>query len=118
MAHCAAELFLGDFLMGDRLNDLRTGYKHVGSGLDHEHEVGDCRRVDSAAGTRAHDGRDLGHYARGEGVAKKNVGIAGERGDPLLDPRTTRVVEANNRRADLHREVHNLADLCCIGLRQ
>ena len=54
----------------------------------------------------------------GERVAQEDVGVAGERLDALLDARAARVVEADDRRADLHREVHHLADLLGVRARE
>ena len=51
-------------------------------------------------------------------VALEHVGIAAERGDAFLDARAARVVEADHRRADLHRLVHHLADLLGVRFRQ
>ena len=48
-------------------------------------------------------------------VALEHLGIAAERGHALLDARAARVVQADHRRADLHRGVHDLADL--LGMR-
>ena len=62
--------------------------------------------------------RDLRHDAGGHHVALEDVGIAAERGDAFLDARAARVVEADHRRADLHRVVHDLADLLGVGFGQ
>ena len=59
-----------------------------------------------------------GTTPRGEHVALEHLGIAAEAGDPLLDARAAAVVEADHRRADLHRRVHHLADLLRVALRQ
>ena len=61
---------------------------------------------------------DLRHHARGQRVAQEDVGVAAERGDALLDARAAGVVEADDRRAVLHRQVHHLADLLGVGLGQ
>ena len=55
---------------------------------------------------------------RGEHVALEHLGIAGEAGDAFLDARAAAVVEADDRRADLHRHVHDLADLLRVALGQ
>ena len=97
------------------LHDLGAGDEHVGGVLDHEDEVGHRRRINRAAGAGAHDHRDLRDDARGQHVALEHLGIAGERGDPVLDPRAAGIVEPDHRGADLHRLVHDLADL--LGMR-
>ena len=116
--HRAAELFLGDFLVGHRLDHVGAGHEHVARALDHDVEVGDRRRVDRAARARPHDRGDLRHHARRERVAQEDVGVAGEREHAFLDPRAARVVEADDRRAHLHREIHDLHDLRGVGLRE
>ena len=72
-------------------------------------------RIHRAAGAGAHDQRDLRDHAASHHVALEHVGIAAERSDAFLDARAARVVEADHRRADLHRLVHDLADL--LGMR-
>jgi hypothetical protein len=72
-------------------------------------------RIHRAAGAGAHDHADLRDHAAGHHVALEHVGIAAERGHAFLDARAARVVEADHRRADLHRLVHDLADL--LGMR-
>ena len=114
--HRAAELFLGDVLVGHRLDHVRPGHEHVARPLHHDVEVGDRRRVDRAAGAGPHDGRDLRHHARGQRVAQEDVGVAAERHHPFLDARAARVVQADDGRAHAHRQVHDLADLGGVGL--
>jgi hypothetical protein len=53
-----------------------------------------------------------------EHVALEHLGIAGEAGDAFLDARAAAVVEPDHRRADLHRHVHDLADLLRVALGQ
>ena len=114
----AAEGLRIDLLVGHGLHDVGTGHEHVARPLDHDREVGHRRRVHRAAGARTHDHRDLRHDARGHDVAQEDVGVAAERGDALLDPRAAGIVEADERCADLHREVHDLADLLGVRLGQ
>ena len=114
----AAERLRVDVLVGHGLHDVGSGHEHVARALDHDREVGDRRRVHRAAGTRAHDHRQLRHDARRQRVAQEDVGVAAERHDALLDPGATRVVEPDDRRADLHRQVHDLADLLRVRLGQ
>ena len=114
----AAELFGGDRLARHLLHDLRAGQEHVARAPRHPDEVGDGRAVDRAARARPEDEADLRHDARVEDVLQEDVGVAGQRVDALLDARAARVVEADHRRAHLGREVHDLADLLRVGLRQ
>ena len=108
----------GHRLVRHRLHHVGAGDEHVGAVLHHEDEVGHRRRIDRAAGAGPHDQRHLRHHARGQHVALEHLGIAGERGDALLDARAAAVIEADHRRAHLHRLVHDLADLLGMGLRQ
>ena len=56
--------------------------------------------------------------ARRERVAQEDVGVAAEREHAFLDARAARVVEPDDRRAHLHRQVHDLDDLRGVRLRQ
>ncbi len=114
----AAELLLGHFLVRDRAQDVRAGDEHVARALDHDVEVGDRGRVDGAAGARPHDRGNLRDDARSERVPEEDVGVAAEREHALLDARATRVVEPDDRRAHLHRQIHDLDDLRGVGFRQ
>ena len=107
-----------DDLVGHGPDDVGPGHEHVARALDHHGEVGDRRRVDRSPGARTEDHRDLRHDAGGEDVAQEDLGIAAQRRDALLDPRAARVVEPDDRRPDLHREIHDLADLLGVRLRQ
>ena len=118
VGHGTAEEFRIDFLVGHGLHDVRTGDEHVARVLDHDGEVGHRRRVDGAAGARSHDDGDLGHDPGREDVAQEDVGVATERRDAFLDPRATGIVETDDRRTDLHGQVHDLADLLGVRLRQ
>ncbi len=50
------------------------------------------------------------HHARRQHIALKYFGITAKAGDALLNPRAPRIVQTNDRRPDLHRHVHDLAD--------
>ena len=114
----AAEPLRVDVLVGHGLHDVRPGDEHVARALDHDGEVRDRRRVHRSPGARAQDDRELRHDAGRQGVAQEDVGVAAERHDAFLDPRAAGIVQADDRRADLHREVHDLADLLGVRLRQ
>src|SRR4030095_11788516 len=64
------------------------------------------------------DRGDLRHHAGGQRVAEKDVGVAAERDDALLNPGAAGVVEPDDRRAHLHRQVHYLDDLGGVRLRE
>ena len=101
--------------MGHLADHVRPGDEHIGAVLHHHGEIGDRRRIDRASGAGAHDRRDLGHHPGGQGVPEEDVGIPGQGDHPFLDPRAAGIVQAENRRADLHRHVHQLADLLGEG---
>ena len=114
----AAELLGGHGLVGDGLHHVRAGDEHVGGVAHHEDEVGHRRRIDVAAGARAHDHRDLRDDAGGEHVALEDLGIAAERRHAFLDARAAGIVEADDRRAVAQRHVLDLGDLLGMRLRQ
>ena len=114
----AAEELAIHVFVGHGLHDVRTGDEHVARAFDHDGEVGDGRRVDRTTGTRSEDHRDLRHDPGRQDVAQEDVGVAAQRHDAFLDPRAARIVEPDDRCADLHRQVHDLADLLGVRLRQ
>ncbi len=110
----AAQLVFGDFFMRHRLDHVRPGDEHVRGLVDHQNEVGDRRRIHGAARARPHDGRDLRHHAAVERVAQKNVGVAGQRHHAFLNASAARVIQADDRRAHLGGQVHDLHDLAGV----
>ena len=58
------------------------------------------------------------HDAAGQYVALEHLGIAAQARHTLLDARAARIIEADDRRADLHRHVHDLADLLRMAFGQ
>ena len=106
-----AQLLECHVLPGDGLHDVGAGDEHVRRLLDHEHEVGDRRRIDGAAGARPHHERDLRHDAGCLHVPPEDLRVAGERHDAFLDARAARVVDPDHRTPVLHGHVHDLADL-------
>ena len=114
----AAEFLGGHFLVSHGLHHFGARHEHVRRILDHQDEVGHRRAIHRASGTGAHDQRDLRHHPGGEHVALEHVGIAAKRIDAFLDAGAARVVEPDHRRADLHRVVHDLADLLRVGFGQ
>ncbi len=107
----APELFVRHVFLGDGANDIGAGDVHLAAALLHEDEVRDGRRIHRAAGAGAHYDRDLRDDAGSEYVAREDLAVAFEGDDALLDARAAAVVDADKRRAVLHREVHHLADL-------
>src|SRR5207237_1705290 len=80
--------------------------------------VCDGGAVDRAARARAHDATYLRDDAGGERVAQEDVGITAQRYDALLYARAARIVEADDGRADFQRQVHHLANLRGVRLRE
>ena len=107
----AAEILHRDLFVGGRLNHVGARDEHVGRVAHHHDEVGHRGRINRTAGAWTHDGGNLRDDARRQNVAEEDIGVAGERDDSLLDARAARVVDADDRAAVLHRQVHHLADL-------
>src|SRR5256886_12924633 len=101
--------------MRDGLDYVRAGDEHVRRVFDHDVEVGDRRTVNGAARAWAHDATDLRHETAGQGVAQKDVGVAAETDDAFLYARAAGIVQADNRRANLHRQIHHFADFFGVG---
>ena len=118
MGRGAAELLFGDFLVRHRLQHVGPGHEHVARVPDHDREIGDGRRVDRAARARAHDRGNLRHDARRQRVPQKNIGVTGEREHAFLNARAARIVQADDGRADLDRQIHDLHDLGGVGFRE
>src|SRR4029077_21114987 len=104
------ELVEGHLLAGRYPHHLRPGDEHVAEVLDHEDEVGDRRRVNRAAGGGTGDHGELWHDPRGLNVPVKDIGIAGQADDTLLDAGAAGVVDPDAGPAGAHRQIHDLAD--------
>ena len=104
--------------MRDGLDNLWSSDEHHARALDHERKVGQSGRVDRATRARPHDHRDLRDDARCSGVAHKDVAIAAQRQDALLDASTARVVDADQGSTHLERQILHLDDLGGVGLAQ
>jgi hypothetical protein len=111
-----AEFFLGNVGVGHGLDNVGTSDEHVRRVLHHHVEVRDRGTVNRAAGARAHDATDLRDYAARQGVTQKDVGITAEANHAFLDAGAARVVQTNNRNADLHRQVEHFADFFRVRL--
>ncbi len=116
--HGPAQFLKAHFFARDGLDDFWAGDEHVAGVFDHKDKVGHGRRVDGAPGARPHDGRYLGNHARGDHVAQKDVGIGAQADDAFLDARSARIVQADDGRAVLERQVHDLAHFFGVYLAQ
>ena len=112
------QVLFGHFLMRHRFYDVGAGDEHVAGLVDHDDKVGDRWRVHRSARARTQDRRQLRHHARGQHVAGKDLGVAGQRLDAFLNAGATGVIQANHRRANPHRQIHHFADLLRVGPRQ
>ena len=114
----AAEVLHRHVLAGDGLDDVGPGDEHRGGLVDHDREVGDGGGVDVAAGAVAHDHADLRDDAGGVHVAAEDLAVEAEGDHALLDPGAGAFVDADDRAAGLHGEVHHLGDLLAVDLAQ
>ena len=112
----AAEVLHGDVLAGDGLDDVRAGDEHLAGLIDHDDEIGERGGVHVATGCGTHDQRDLRDHAGGGDVALEYLAVEAERDDTLLDAGAGALVDADQRAAGLHREVHHLDDLLAVHL--
>ena len=115
MNRCTTELLLVNNFAQHFLNDLGTGEEHIGRVLDHQHEVGEGRRIDRTAGTGTHNAGDLRNDTRCKDVAFEYLTKTCHRSNTLLNAGTTRVIETDERSAYTHGHVHDLADLLGHG---
>ena len=86
--------------------------------FDHHVEVGDGRTINRTTGARSHDAADLRNHTARERVAQKDIGVTTETDYTLLNARAARIVESDNRRANLHRQIHYLANLFRVSFRK
>src|SRR6266436_6253722 len=102
--------------MGHRFDYIRTGDEHVRCVLDHNIEVRDRRTINRTARTRSQDATDLRDHSAGERVTQKNIRVPAETNNAFLNTGPPRIIKTNDRRSDLHSEVHYLADFFGVGL--
>jgi len=112
----AAEVLLADDLAGGGADHLGAGDEHVRRVLDHDHEVGQRRRVGGTAGAGPGDDRDLRHHARKQRVVVEDPAVARERVHAFLDARAAAVVEADHGDAALEGGGQHLNDLGGVAL--
>ena len=112
----SAQVFLGDGLAGDLLDDAGARQEHVGRVFHHQGEVGQGGGVNGSAGAGTEHAADLGDDAGGQDVALEDLAIARQGVDPFLDPGASAVVEADDRSPVAQGHVHHLADLFGHGL--
>ena len=108
---CSPQLVVRDDLARGRLHHVGAGDVELSDSPHHHDEVGQGGRVDrSARGGTEHRGY-LGHDAGVPDVSLEDGAVPREAVDALLDARAAGVDEADDGRAAVGREVHDLAYL-------
>ena len=118
MRRGTAQFFGRDHLIGHRFDHIGPRDEHIRAVFDHQNEIGHRGGINRAAGARTHDQADLRHHARSQNIALEHFGISCERGNPLLDTRSARIVYANHRRAILQRHIHDFTNFLGMRLRE
>ena len=116
LLECGPELVHRDVLAGHLTDDVGAGDEHVRLILDGDHEVGRHGRVHGTARALAEHDRDLRNVPRRGVLTPRDLRVVRERGDGVLDPGAARVVDPDDRAADLDREIHDGADLLAEAL--
>ena len=101
---------MGDDLAGGSLHHVGASDVELSDSPHHHDKVGQGWGVDRSAGGGAEHGGDLRNNAGVPDVSLKDGAVSGEAVDALLDARAARVDEADDGRAAIGREVHDLAD--------
>src|SRR5216684_1617959 len=107
----AAQGVEGDVFTSGDANHLRAGDEHVADLVDHKGEIGHRRRVNSPAGARSQDQAQLRDQAARLDVAPEDLGVPGQGDHALLDARSARVVDADDRDSVAQGHVHDLDHL-------
>ncbi|MPM58240.1 hypothetical protein SDC9_105071 [bioreactor metagenome] len=113
-----AEFLHRDVLAGHRADDLGAGDEHLTGLVDHDDEVGECRRIDVAAGSRAHDHADLRDDSGGLHISQEDVAVGTQRNHAFLNAGTAALVDADQRAPGGGGEVDDLGDLRAVDLAQ
>jgi len=116
--HRAAQLLEADVLVSHRADHVGAGHEHIRCIFDHKYKVGQRRAVNRPTRARPHDHAELGNHAAGERVAQEDVRVAAQADDALLNPRSARIVQADDGRAILDRHIQDLADFLGMGFAQ
>ncbi len=106
----ASKIFLRHVFVSDGFDDVGACHKHVTGFVDHKNKIGERGRIHSTAGARPHNGGDLRNNSARESVAQKDIRVTGQRDNALLDPRASRIVQADDRRAGFQRQIHDFHD--------
>ena len=107
----ATELLHGNVLTCNGFDYLRAGDEHIAVLLGHHDEVGQRRAIYCSTRARAENNRYLRHNAGSENVTFKNLCVTCERASTFLNTCATRVIQTDDRCAEFHSLVHDVANL-------
>ena len=110
----SAEILGRNRFVGNLLYNLGSCNEHVADVVDHEYEVGNAGRVNSAAGTGTCDDRNLGNAARSCGVCKKDVAVRSKRSNALLNTGSAGIVDADQRTTVFASHINYGSDLLSV----
>ena len=111
----ASQLFHRNILVCHGFDDIRAGDEHVARSFCHDDEIRHGRRVHRPSGTRADDRGYLRDDSRSQHIPQEDVRIPAQAFHTFLNPGSSRIIEPDHRRPDLHGQVHDLDDLGGIG---
>ena len=111
MCISTTQFFFSYFFMGNRLDHVRTGDKHMAFFFHHKNKIGQRRRIAGSSGTRSEDRRNLRNHSRGHRILIENGSISGQTADPFLNTGTTRIIQGNYRRSVFQCQLLHLDDL-------
>jgi hypothetical protein len=112
----ATQFLFADLFVRHSLDDVRPSDEHIATVPHHDHEIRNGWRVDRSTGAGPHDGlRFEGRRPTPEYFGERCLHIRPGH-YAFLNACAARVVQADDRRAHLHGEIHDLADFLCIGL--
>ena len=114
MRHRSPQLLLADHLVSHRLNHIRTRNKHMTSPPDHKNKIGQSRRITRPPSTRPENSRNLRNHPRSHSIAEKNTCVPGQALHPLLNTRSSRIIQSDHRRTVFQSQILYLHDLPSI----
>ena len=104
--------------MGNSFYYIGTSNKHMTGIFCHEHKIGNCRRIYSAASTGTENSRYLRDNSRRQGIFKKNISISTQTDNAFLDSRSPGIIQADNRNTYFQGHIHYLANFLCKCFRK
>ncbi len=107
----SAQVLRAHHLTQNRLHHIGTRDEHLRNVIHHEDKVRQCRRIHRPTGTRSQNHRQLRNHARSLRIAEENLPVTRQRVHTLLDTRSARIVDTDDRNPHLDGMVHNLRNL-------